>query len=368
MTESSELEIGTPAPAFELLEPLTGANVKLSDFQNAPATLIMFICNHCPFVKHLKAEISSLAKDYQAKGAAVIAISSNSTQTHPQDGPDEMAKDATAQGYTFPYLFDSDQQVAQAYKAMCTPEFYVFDKAQQLAYHGRFDESRPKNDLPVTGADVRHALDVVLSGQQITTQMIPASAATSSGTRGKSQATLERNDRARQSICADLNLKWRPLVPPKLRALSGDTRPLTTPRTEHTIGNISYDIQEQHVQDLFQGLQLTDLQIIQHRDTGKPKGVFVEFATHSDLQKALQADRTVMLGRTISVDVAAPKPRPAIILAVRSFSGASDTSRGLRGRDSFPFESRDSGGRMGGPRGSGFDDRSGGAFDRRRPS
>ncbi|KAK9821159.1 hypothetical protein WJX74_002456 [Apatococcus lobatus] len=174
MTESSELEIGTPAPAFELLEPLTGDMVRLSRFENASATLVMFICNHCPFVKHLKAEIASVAKDFQPKNVAVIAISSNSVETHPQDGPDEMAKDATTQGYTFPYLYDADQAVAQAYKAMCTPEFYIFDQRQELAYHGRFDESRPKNDKPVTGADVRNALDSVLSGKKLSSKSIPS--------------------------------------------------------------------------------------------------------------------------------------------------------------------------------------------------
>ncbi|KAL4857673.1 hypothetical protein ACK3TF_002106 [Chlorella vulgaris] len=157
--------------AADLPEPLTGQTVKLSEYAaGAPATLVMFICNHCPFVVHLKPAITELAKDYQAKGVKVVAISSNSVETHPQDGPEKMAEDAKAQGYTFPYLFDSTQEVAKAYSAACTPEFYVYDADRKLFYHGQFDNSRPSKyggDTPVTGEDLRHALDCVLAGKPL---------------------------------------------------------------------------------------------------------------------------------------------------------------------------------------------------------
>eukprot|EP00877_Chromochloris_zofingiensis_P011017 jgi/Chrzof1/6169/Cz17g14040.t1 len=164
LTESADLPIGAQAPDFTLPEPLTGNMIKLADLtSNSKATLVMFICNHCPFVVHLKGAIASLAKEYQSKGVAVVAISSNSTQSHPQDGPDKMSEDAKANGYTFPYLYDESQEVAKAYKAACTPEFYVFNAGLQLVYHGQFDDSRPKNNAPVTGADLRPALDAVLA-------------------------------------------------------------------------------------------------------------------------------------------------------------------------------------------------------------
>ncbi|EFN56396.1 hypothetical protein CHLNCDRAFT_22310 [Chlorella variabilis] len=169
--ENEEVSLGTVAPDFVLLEPLTGVTVKLSAYAaGAPATLIMFICNHCPFVVHLKPAITQLAREYQGKGVKVLAISSNSVETHPQDGPDSMAEDARAQGYTFPYLFDESQDVAKAYSAACTPEFYVFDGELKLTYHGQFDDSRPSKyggDAPVTGADLRHALDCTLAGRPL---------------------------------------------------------------------------------------------------------------------------------------------------------------------------------------------------------
>ncbi|GAB4817340.1 hypothetical protein N2152v2_004386 [Parachlorella kessleri] len=171
LTESQDLAIGTVAPDFELLEPLTGKTLRLTEYAaGSPATLVTFICNHCPFVIHLKEAIVELAKEYQAKGVKVVAISSNSVETHPQDGPEEMAKDAQKYGYSFPYLFDGTQEVAKAYKAACTPEFYVFDSSLKLVYHGQFDDSRPRgpgNNIPVTGEDLRHALDSVLANKAI---------------------------------------------------------------------------------------------------------------------------------------------------------------------------------------------------------
>ncbi|WIA44506.1 hypothetical protein OEZ86_007246 [Tetradesmus obliquus] len=174
LTESAQLKIGSQAPAFELPDPLTGNTISLAAASaGAKATLVMFICNHCPFVVMLKGAIAALAKEHQSKGLAVVAISSNSSETHPQDGPDKMAEDAKAQGYTFPYLFDESQAVAKAYKAACTPEFYVFDADLKLTYHGQFDDARPNNGKPVTGADLRVALDAALAGSGLPADFQP---------------------------------------------------------------------------------------------------------------------------------------------------------------------------------------------------
>ncbi|KAF8060293.1 hypothetical protein HT031_004828 [Scenedesmus sp. PABB004] len=174
LTESATLDIGSPAPTFELPDPLSGGTVSLSGAAaGAKATLVMFICNHCPFVVMLKPAIAALAKEYQARGVAVVAISSNSTATHPQDGPEAMAADAKEQGYTFPYLFDESQAVARAYTAACTPEFYVFDGDLRLTYHGQFDDARPNNGKPVTGADLRVALDAALAGAPLPADFTP---------------------------------------------------------------------------------------------------------------------------------------------------------------------------------------------------
>ncbi|KAF6251437.1 alkyl hydroperoxide reductase/ thiol specific antioxidant/ Mal allergen [Scenedesmus sp. NREL 46B-D3] len=155
LTESAQMEIGSAAPDFELPEPLTGEVVSLAAASaGAKAVLVMFICNHCPFVVMLKGAIAALAKEYQAKGLAVVAISSNSSQTHPQDGPQQMAEDARANGYTFPYLFDESQAAARAYGAACTPEFFVFGADLRLTYHGQFDDARPNNGKSVTGANL----------------------------------------------------------------------------------------------------------------------------------------------------------------------------------------------------------------------
>lgn len=171
LTESMELEVGSRAPPFELLEPRTGETVSLQDFEGAPALLVMFICNHCPFVKMLKEEIKRVTDEYMGKGLSVVAISSNCVETKPLDSPEEMVKDCEEYGYNFPYLFDDTQEVAKAYKAACTPEFFVFSKSGrrpfQLEYHGQFDNARPSNDVRPTGADLRNALDYVLSGRKI---------------------------------------------------------------------------------------------------------------------------------------------------------------------------------------------------------
>lgn len=158
-------------PQFELPEPLTGKIWTLDDFEASPALLVMFICNHCPFVKHLKKDIAKLTSFYIEKGLASIAISSNSIVTYPKDGPEYMAEEAKKFKYSFPYLYDESQEVAKAFRAVCTPEFYLFKKDEQrkfeLFYHGQFDDSRPSNNVPVTGRDLSRAIDCVLSGQEL---------------------------------------------------------------------------------------------------------------------------------------------------------------------------------------------------------
>jgi peroxiredoxin len=174
LTPSTMLPLGTVAPAFSLPDAVSGKNVAIDDFKNAPALLVMFICNHCPFVKHVRSELAKLARDYQAQGVAIVGISSNDIQTHPDDSPAKMAEEAKAAGYTFPYLFDETQAVAKAYQAACTPDFFVFDKDRKLAYRGQLDDSRPSNGLPVTGQDLRAALDAVLAGRAISGEQRPS--------------------------------------------------------------------------------------------------------------------------------------------------------------------------------------------------
>ncbi|XP_023729192.1 uncharacterized protein LOC111876860 [Lactuca sativa] len=177
-TESKGVSLGSRAPNFELEEPLTGNMWTLEDFESYPALLVMFICNHCPFVKHLKKDIAKLTDFYTKKGLGVVAISSNSEITHPQDGPIFMAEDARLFNYSFPYLYDRTQDVARDYGAVCTPEFYVFKKDGrrpfELVYHGQFDDSRPSNNVPVTGRDLSLAIDRVLSGQPIPPNQKPS--------------------------------------------------------------------------------------------------------------------------------------------------------------------------------------------------
>ena len=173
LTPSTMLPLGTKAPAFSLPN-VDGRNVSLDDFSGASAYLVMFICNHCPYVKHVAAELARLARDYQAKGVAVIAINSNDVAAHPSDSPEQMVHEVETREYTFPYLFDETQAVAQAYKAACTPDFYIFDKAQKLAYRGQLDASRPDSGIPVTGRDLRAALDAVVAGQAAPTDQKPS--------------------------------------------------------------------------------------------------------------------------------------------------------------------------------------------------
>ncbi|KAK6940004.1 Redoxin [Dillenia turbinata] len=177
-TESTGVLLGFRAPDFQLPEPLTGKIWKLEDFEAYPALLVMFICNHCPFVKHLKKDIVKLSNFYMKKGLAVVAISSNSVATHPQDGPEFMAEEAKLFHYPFPYLYDESQDVARDFGAACTPEFFLFRKDGrrpfELVYHGQFDDSRPSNAVPVTGRDLSRAIDCVLSCQPVPTVQKPS--------------------------------------------------------------------------------------------------------------------------------------------------------------------------------------------------
>ena len=171
-TASTMLSLGTSAPAFSLPN-VDGSNVSLSDFAGKPL-LVIFMCNHCPFVVHLRSALASFADDYQAKGLAVVGISSNDVEGYPQDGPEEMKQEAVSAGYKFPYLYDADQSVAKAYKAACTPDFFLFDKDHSLVYRGQFDSSRPGNEVPVTGEDLRVACDAVLNGNDVSAVQKPA--------------------------------------------------------------------------------------------------------------------------------------------------------------------------------------------------
>ncbi|MCB0532985.1 MAG: thioredoxin family protein [Lewinellaceae bacterium] len=165
-TESTMLPLGTQAPDFELPDTVSGKTVRLSDVISPKATVVMFLCNHCPYVLHVNAEIVRLAREFQSRGVSFVGISSNDAVAYPEDGPDQMRVHAREVGYPFPYLYDETQEVARAYDAACTPDFYVFDGDQKLAYRGQLDSSRPKrNPGPATGEDLRAALDAVLSGQ-----------------------------------------------------------------------------------------------------------------------------------------------------------------------------------------------------------
>jgi peroxiredoxin len=161
------LPLGTEAPAFALPDCVTGRPVTLADFAGQPALLVAFICNHCPFVVQLREPLVALIKEFQPRGLGAVAISSNDTVKYPEDSPSQMAVVARKYGFTFPYLFDESQSVARAYHAACTPDFYVFNAARRLVYRGRFDDSRPGRPLPVTGADLRAALEAALAGRGI---------------------------------------------------------------------------------------------------------------------------------------------------------------------------------------------------------
>jgi peroxiredoxin len=165
-TASTMLPLGTKAPSFTLPDP-AGKKVSLADFADAPALLVIFMCNHCPYVKHVAAGLAELAKEYQRRGVAVVGINANDVDSHPDDSPAKMAEEVKARGYTFPYLYDATQCVAKAYRAACTPDFYVFDRQHKLVYRGQMDSSRPGSGVAVTGDDLRAAIDAVLAGKPV---------------------------------------------------------------------------------------------------------------------------------------------------------------------------------------------------------
>lgn len=168
------LPLGTAAPDFALPDTVSGKAVALADFKNSPALLVAFLCNHCPYVKHIQAGLAQLAKDLQARGVGVVAISSNDVANYPDDSPAKMREEAQRAGYTFPYLYDESQSVARAYRAACTPDFFLFDGAQRLVYRGQMDDARRGNDLPVTGRSLREAVDAVLGGKPVLATQIPS--------------------------------------------------------------------------------------------------------------------------------------------------------------------------------------------------
>lgn len=176
LTESNMLPIGTIAPDFSLVDTISDKTLSVNELFSAKATIVMFICNHCPYVIHVKDELVRLSHDYQPKGVKLVAISSNDIKKYPQDGPEAMKVFAKESGFTFPYLYDETQDVARAYDAACTPDFYIFDGEKKLRYRGRLDESRPRveNPKPVTGKDLRGALNAILANQMISEIQFPS--------------------------------------------------------------------------------------------------------------------------------------------------------------------------------------------------
>lgn len=172
-TPSSMIPLGTMAPDFQLPDTISGKEISLLELSGSCATVVMFICNHCPYVKHVNNELIQLSKDYGYRGVNFVAISSNDREQFPEDGPDAMRKVAHELAYPFPYLFDETQAVAKAFGAACTPDFFVFDRALRLTYRGQLDDSRPGNDIPVTGSDIRQALEAMLQGLPVSENQKP---------------------------------------------------------------------------------------------------------------------------------------------------------------------------------------------------
>lgn len=171
--QSTMLALGTAAPEFSLPD-FNGQQHDLAEFKTAKGLVVAFICSHCPFVKHVRGQFAAFAREYQAKGLAVVAIASNDLEAYPQDGPAGMKDEAQTVGYSFPYLLDATQAVAQAYHAACTPDFFLFDAKQRLVYRGQFDASRPTNGVPVTGKDLRAACDALLAGTSVAAEQLPS--------------------------------------------------------------------------------------------------------------------------------------------------------------------------------------------------
>ena len=174
VTPSHMLPLNTKAPDFSLLDVVSNKTLTLESLKSDIATVILFICNHCPFVKHIQTGILEVANTYQPEGIHFIAISANDAKTHPEDSPEQMKRTAKALHFPFPYLYDETQEVAKAYQAACTPDFYIFDKSLQCVYRGRFDNATPGNNEPVTGNDIRHALDNILAGKPIDSNQQPS--------------------------------------------------------------------------------------------------------------------------------------------------------------------------------------------------
>ena len=172
-TPSTMPELGIPAPAFSLPDP-SGRIHTLDDFKDAKALLVMFMCNHCPFVIHLRPALAAFAREYQDKGLAVVGINANDVASHPDDAPEKMAEEIERAGYIFPYLYDETQQTAKDYRAACTPDFFLYDRDRRLVYRGQFDDSRPGNDIPVTGRDMRATVDAVLAGRPVPEDQKPS--------------------------------------------------------------------------------------------------------------------------------------------------------------------------------------------------
>lgn len=173
-TPSNMLPLGTKAPDFELLDTVSDNMLSLDNLKGKKATVIMFICNHCPFVIHVNPQVVKLAQEYQQKGIAFVAISSNDVENYPQDAPHLMKQKAKEEGYCFPYLYDETQKVAKAYDAACTPDFYLFDADLTLVYRGQLDDSRPENGIPLTGRDLKNAMDAVLNGEKVDPDQKPS--------------------------------------------------------------------------------------------------------------------------------------------------------------------------------------------------
>jgi peroxiredoxin len=173
LTPSTMLPLGSKAPDFRLPDT-DGRTVSLDDFKDAPALLVIFLCNHCPYVKHVRHELAALARESRDRGVAIVGISANDAVVYPDDSPEQMAREKAEVGYVFPYLYDESQEVAKAYQAACTPDFFVFDRNRSLVYRGQMDDSRPGNGRPVTGKDLRAALDAVLAGTPVPEEQKPS--------------------------------------------------------------------------------------------------------------------------------------------------------------------------------------------------
>ena len=174
LTPSTMLELGTRTPDFSLPDVCTGQTVSLNSFSDKDALLVVFMCAHCPYVKLVESELAAIGRDYADRGLGMVAISTNDAENYPDDAPEHLKEQADRLGFTFPYLYDDEQQAAKAYRAACTPDLYLFDKNMELAYRGQLDDARPGNDKPVTGKDLRAAIDSVLAGEKVTESQLPA--------------------------------------------------------------------------------------------------------------------------------------------------------------------------------------------------